>query len=75
MSVRYTASGVFVENFTITQNDSPVLIRKFPARVAYGARKPRTMCPGGAETTANIAKRNDRRSILAYAYNGVKNGR
>ena len=69
MSVRYTPGGRFVETFVIVENVRTVPIQKFPARVAYGARKPRTMCLGGAETTANIIKRNDRKALLAYAYN------
>ena len=72
MGVRYTPGGRFVDTFPIVDNDRTVPIQKFPARVAYGARKPRTMCLGGAETTSNIAKRNDRKVILAYAYNSMR---
>jgi hypothetical protein len=69
MSVRFTPGGRFVETFEITPPTKTIQIKKFPARVAYGARKPRVTCVGGAVSTPEIARRNDRRVILTYAYN------
>lgn len=45
-------------------------ITRLPARVAYGARKPRGNCLGGAQTTSAISQSADRRIIRGLAARG-----
>jgi hypothetical protein len=73
MNVKLTPGGHFVRSDLPNTCDlivNTTKITKYPARVAHGARKPRTICPGGAASTSTIVRASSRNTLLGYAARG-----
>lgn len=65
-------NGFFVPTPNVVASTKPVTVTVYPAKLAQGARKPKSSGTAGAQTSGAMRARADRRAIQAYASKGIQ---
>jgi hypothetical protein len=68
---KLTPAGVIIPEWTFDYAKlTTVVVKRLPTRQALGARKARSGCPGGANSTQSIAAKGYRDNLRRYASKG-----